>query len=61
MTKHTVKFYIASKLKNAYRVRQLAAVFKSWGWTHTYDWTVHGCVLGDGKMLRGVAEKSFAA
>ncbi len=37
----------------------MAAVLKSWGWTHTYDWTVHGCVLGSGKALRGVATKEL--
>lgn len=54
-----MKFYIASKLENAARVRQLAETLKSWGWTHTYDWTTHGCILGDEKALCNVAKKEL--
>lgn len=54
-----MKFYIASKLENAARVQELAGVLKSWGWQHTYDWTTHGCVLGDEKALQRVAKKEL--
>ena len=37
-----MKFYIASKLENYEQVIDLAGKLKSAGWTHTYDWTVHG-------------------
>ena len=39
-----MKFYIASKLENHEQVKHLAHKLKSAGWTHTYDWTVHGSV-----------------
>lgn len=35
-----MKFYIASRLENAEQVRQLKTILESWGWVHTYDWTV---------------------
>jgi hypothetical protein len=44
------KFYIASSLDNAGQVRQLAETLKAAGWTHTYDWTVHGSVAGQGEQ-----------
>lgn len=40
-------FYIASKLENEKEVRKLAAILKSWGHRHTYDWTAHGAVYRD--------------
>ena len=54
-----MKFYIATKLDNAVRAHVLAETLTSFGWTHTYDWTTHGCVLGSGKVLQGVAEKEL--
>jgi len=54
-----VKFYIASKLENAARVRELAEILKSWGWKHTYDWTEHGRVLGR-EALQSVAAEELA-
>jgi len=54
-----VKFYIASKLENAARVRELAEILKSWGWKHTYDWTEHGRVL-DREALQSVAAEEMA-
>lgn len=53
-----MKFYIASKLENAATVSYLAAVLKEkFGWEHTYDWTVHGSVQGEGEArLTEVAE-----
>jgi len=54
-----MNFYIASKLKNASRVRQLAEMLTSFGWEHTYDWTSHGCVLGSEGALREVADKEL--
>jgi len=39
-----MKFYIASKLENYEQVNYLAGKLKSAGWTHTYDWTIHGSV-----------------
>ena len=54
-----MRFYIASKLENAALVRQLAKDLISWGWEQTYDWTIHGCVLGDEKALRDVAKKEL--
>ena len=52
-----MNFYIASKLENAKRVRQLADTLKSWGWQHTYDWTSHGLVLGKDKLQGAAAEE----
>lgn len=52
------KFYIASGLDNAGQVRQLAETLKAAGWTHTYDWTVHGSVAGKGPDV--FAETSVA-
>lgn len=36
-----MKFYIASGFENADTVKRVAAVLKSEGHKHTYDWTVH--------------------
>ena len=55
-----MNFYIASKLENAARVRELAEVLKSWGWQQTYDWTSHGMVLGEKDDLQRVAAKELA-
>jgi len=41
-------FYIASSLDNAEQVKQVAERLKAAGWTHTYDWTVHGSVQREG-------------
>ena len=52
-----MKFYIASKLENAEIVKRVAAVLKAAGHEHTYDWTEHGSVQGEGEArLREVAE-----
>ena len=55
-----MKFYIASKLESAARVRELAEKLKSWGWQHTYDWTTHGSVQSEGQeRLIEVAENEI--
>jgi hypothetical protein len=41
-------FYIASGLENANQVQELSHQLKANGWTHTYDWTVHGSVQDKG-------------
>lgn len=38
------RFYIASKLENHERVRQLRDLLVAGGWRCTYDWTTHGSV-----------------
>ena len=55
-----MNFYIASRLENAARVRELAEVLKSWGWQQTYDWTSHGMVLGEKDDLQRVAAEELA-
>lgn len=51
-----MKFYIASKLENAKKVKRLANVLKASGWEQTYDWTKHGSVQKEGEQrLREVA------
>lgn len=51
-----MKFYIASKFENADMVRIVAAVLRAAGHKHTYDWTEHGSVKGQGRnRLRQVA------
>jgi nucleoside 2-deoxyribosyltransferase len=53
----TMKFYIASKLKNFEQVRHLADRLKSAGWALTHDWTVEGSLKADGvETLREIAE-----
>lgn len=52
------KFYIASGLENAGQVRQVAESLKAAGWTHTYDWTVHGSVQCEG--VERIAEVAAA-
>ena len=42
------KYYIASGLENAAAVRELKQILDAAGWHHTYDWTVHGSVYGEG-------------
>ncbi len=55
-----LKFYIASKLENARLVSSVAEVLKSLGWEHTYDWTTHGSVQGEGEeRLTEVAENEL--
>lgn len=55
-----MKFYIASKLENAENVKKLAEVLKARGWTHTYDWTVHGSVQKEGEQrLKEVARNEL--
>ena len=55
-----MKFYIASKLENHAQVRQLSAMLKQLGWTHTYDWTVHGSVKEtDAETLKAVGQKEY--
>lgn len=56
MTQPT-KFYIASRLENASRVKALKAILENQGWIHSYDWTVHGSVQNAGaRVIREVAE-----
>lgn len=60
-----MKFYKASKLENAKKVKRLANVLKASGWEQTYDWTKHGSVQKEeeqrlrevaGNELRGVKD-----
>ncbi len=52
-----MKFYIASRLENADTVKKIALALKSWGMTHTYDWTAHGSVQYEGpERISEVAE-----
>lgn len=44
-------YYIASKLENAPLVKKLKAALDAAGWNHTYDWTVHGSVAGQGSRV----------
>lgn len=49
-------YYIASRLENAPRVRELKRILDARGWRHSYDWTVHGSVQNDGPdVIREVA------
>lgn len=43
-----MRYYIASRLENAPRVRELKSILDVQGWNHTYDWTVHGSVQSAG-------------
>jgi nucleoside 2-deoxyribosyltransferase len=55
-----MKFYIASSLKNYEQVQCLARILKSAGWTHTYDWTVHGSVKAtNSETLKAIGIKEF--
>lgn len=55
-----MKFYIASKLENAERVKELAGILKGWGWQHTYDWTTHGSVKNEGEgRIQEVAQNEI--
>jgi hypothetical protein len=62
-----VKFYIASRLENADRVRQLRDVLISVGHEITYDWTIAGPVRDDKiamiqvsrREVRGVLESNL--
>jgi len=55
-----VKFYIASKLENFSQVQYLANKLKCAGWTHTYDWTVHGSVKESNiGILKEVGQNEF--
>ncbi len=55
-----MKFYIASKLENYAQVQQLSALLTQQGWTHTYDWTVHGSVKEtDVETLRAVGQREL--
>ena len=55
-----MKFYIASKLENYEQVSYLAGKLKSAGWTHTYDWTIHGSVKESSiELLKEVGQKEL--
>jgi len=55
-----MKFYIASKLENHEQVSRLASLLKSFGWEHTYDWTVHGSIKEtDIETLKSVGQKEY--
>ena len=57
-----MKFYIASKFENHEQVQSLAGKLKAAGWTHTYDWTVHGSVKEtDIDLLKDVGQKECNA
>ena len=56
MNRPPQRYYIASALENAEQVRQVKARLDAAGWTHTYDWTVHGSVQKEGAdRIREVA------
>lgn len=49
--------YVASRLENARRVREVQGQLVAWGHRITYDWTTHGSVQDDGAArIRVVAE-----
>ena len=51
-------FYIASRLENVGRVRELKRILEAAGHVHTYDWTVHGSVQDAGlDAIREVARR----
>lgn len=53
-----MRYYIASRLENAPRVKELKHILDANGWHHTYDWTVHGSVQNEGShIIREVAER----
>jgi hypothetical protein len=54
-----MRFYIASKLENVARVRQLAEELENWGWKCTYKWYEHGKVLGSALDLATVASEEY--
>ncbi len=55
-----MRFYIASRLENAEAVKKVASVLKAAGHVHTYDWTEHGSVKGEGQArLEQVAENEL--
>jgi len=55
-----VKFYIASKFENGAQVKYLADKLTSAGWTHTYDWTVHGSVKENNiEVLKEVGKMEY--
>jgi hypothetical protein len=45
-----MRFYIATGIRHARRASELAEVLKSRGHEHTYDWTVHGDIRGEGEF-----------
>lgn len=52
-----MRYYIASGLENAAKVKELKKILDARGWVHTYDWTAHGAVWPQGgDALRNVAE-----
>lgn len=56
-----MNFYIASRLENAARVRDLASILKARGHVHTYDWTMHGSVQNEGSdVIAKVASREHA-
>lgn len=56
MAPATGSFYLASSLENAEEAKDIASLLKNAGWTHTYDWTLHGSVQKDGEeRIRQVA------
>lgn len=54
-----MRFYIASRLENAARVKTLSEELESWGWKCTYKWFEHGCILGTGLDLATVASEEY--
>ena len=50
-----MRFYIASSIHNQDNVSELARVMKSRGHEHTYDWTEHGDIRGNGERAMGEA------
>jgi len=56
-----VNFYIASKLENVARVRELAQELENWGWKCTYKWFKHGSVFGEEQLQATAAEELAGA
>lgn len=52
-----MNFYIASKLENAERVRELAEQLEQFGWKCTYKWYEHGMVLYKEDLQAAAAEE----
>jgi len=55
-----MKFYIASRLKNYEKVKDLADKLKTAGWTHTYDWTIDSSLKADSiEKLKEIGQMEY--
>lgn len=55
-----MRYYIASRIENAERVKELHALFRAAGWSCTYDWSVHGSVRGEGVTRETLSRVALA-